>query len=169
MTRQEVAKAERRRFWMGWPRRLMVLVGQVVTWGMFSPWGALAACAEGRERDLSSGTPRTLAPALSVSFPISCPWNLCQERWERGVGAGGSPSPQHAHTYCNSLPQSCLGVSAWTLVTPQSKQDPRWLGWVFQRPWSEVPSATQAASPVCSRWWVVTTPKLPATCVCPTC
>ena len=31
-------------------------------------------------------------------------------------------------TSCNPLPQSCLGVSARTPVTPQGKQDPGWLG-----------------------------------------
>lgn len=135
MTRLEVAKAKLRRFWMGQPGRPMVPAGQVVTWRTFISWGDLAACAEGRERDPSSRAPRALAPALSVSSPTFCPWNLCQEWWERGVGAGGSPSPQHAHTSRNSLPQSCLGVSAWTPVTPQGKQDPGRLGWVFQRLW----------------------------------
>ena len=128
MKRPEVAKAKLRRFWMGWPGRPMVPVGRVVTWRMFIPWGDLAAHVKGRERDPPSGAPRALAPALSVSSPTFCPWNLYQERWERGVGAGGSPSPQRAHTSCNPLPQSCLGVSAWTPVTPQGKQDSGWLG-----------------------------------------
>ena len=149
MTRLEVAKAKLRRFWMGRPGRPMVPAGRVVTWRTFISWGDLAACAEGRERDPSSGAPRALAPALSVSSPTFYPWNLCQEWWERGVGAGGSPSPQRAHTSHNSLPQSCLGVSAWTPVTPQGKHSG-----------VELPLATLAASPVCTGWWAVMTPKL---------
>lgn len=100
ITRPEVAKAKLRRFWMGMAGRPMVPAGRVVTWRMFIPWGDLAARVEGRERDPSRGAPRALALALSVSSPTFCPWNLYQEQWERGVGAGGSlpatPYPSRA-------------------------------------------------------------------------
>lgn len=161
MTRLEVAKAKLRRFWMGRPGRPMVLpAGQVVTGRTFISWGTWLPVRSGRRGIHPAELPEPWPQHCLVVSLLSAP-GISARNGGRGVVQEAHPSPQHAHTSRNSLPQSCLGVSALTPVTPQGKQDPGRLMGFPGDSGVELPLATLATSPVCTGWCgAVTTPKL---------